>query len=107
MLDAEAAAAFQAERTKIELVARLIRQQQGEIERLRSQVRTDNSETLDNALAEIERLQRALAFWLPGVPGSDRQIAERAGEDAALLAGYDGDEYSAEERGWIRLREAP
>lgn len=54
--------------------------------------------------AEIERLQKALAFWMPGVPAGDKQIAERAGNDAWLLAGLDGNEPSAEELGWITLR---
>jgi hypothetical protein len=59
-------------------------------------------------IAELEereqRLQRALAFWLPGVVGGD-EVSERAGDDAMLLAGYDGpNEPSAEDRGWITAR---
>ena len=54
---------------------------------------------------EIAELQRALAFWLPHVPGNDTEIADRAGDDAMRLCGYNGeDEVCAETRGWITLR---
>lgn len=39
--------------------------------------------------AEVQRLQRALHFWLPGVPANDPEIAERASSDAFLLVGFD------------------
>lgn len=55
--------------------------------------------------AERDRLQRALAFWLPMVPADDPEIADRAGDDAMLLMGFDGDLHPcAEELGWIKLR---
>ncbi len=53
----------------------------------------------------IEKLQRALAFWLPCVPGNDAEVALRAGDDAFLLSGFGGpQEQSAEELGWVKLR---
>lgn len=56
------------------------------------------------ANAEIERLQEALAFWLPGVPGINSECADRIAHDAALLACYEGRiDDSAEKRGWILL----
>ena len=59
-------------------------------------------------LKEIEALQRALAFWHPGVPMDDPEMAARAGDDAWLLSGYDGlSEPSARELGWITRRSAP
>lgn len=55
--------------------------------------------------AEIQRLQRALAFWLPGVPDNDPEISDRAGDDAYLLCGYEGEqEPTAQQLGWIKLR---
>lgn len=72
------------------------------------------------AAAEIERLQallaqersyvqfvqRALAFWHPGVGGrADGEFLIRAGDDAMLLFGYRGPtEPSAIERGWIAVQ---
>lgn len=55
--------------------------------------------------AEVQRLQRALSFWHPGVPATGpRTIHERAAADAWLLAGYDGpNEQSAMDLGWITL----
>lgn len=56
--------------------------------------------------AEITRLQIALNFWLPGVPADDPEIADRAGDDAMLLAGLDTPAVpDAEDLGWIKLRE--
>jgi len=56
---------------------------------------------------QVERLQRALSYWMPCVPGDDAEIALRAGDDAYLLSGYSGpDEPTAEELGWITLRES-
>ena len=41
--------------------------------------------------AEIERLRRALFFWMPGADlRLDGATFERVGEDAGLLAGYSG-----------------
>ncbi|SRR6266705_7071743 len=60
----------------------------------------------DNAdlSAEIQSLQRALAFWLPQVPAADNAAAIRCGNDALLLVGYDGpQETCAEELGWITM----
>lgn len=55
-------------------------------------------------LAEIQRLQRALAFWLPQVPSEDHPLQERIAHDAFLLAGYYGpDEPSAYELGHVAL----
>ena len=57
--------------------------------------------------AEVQRLQRALMFWLPLVPSSDSPAAERCGDDAMLLGGYDGpDEECAEALGWITFNYA-
>ena len=57
---------------------------------------------------EVNRLQRALAFWLPKMPSSVpmcERYGERIGNDSFLLAGYNGpDEKSAEELGWINLQ---
>lgn len=54
--------------------------------------------------ALIQKLQRALAFWLPSVPAEPKDVSERAGDDAMLLRGYDGkSERSAEELEWLRL----
>jgi len=56
-------------------------------------------------LEQIERLQRALHFWLPSVPDNGPEpICERIGDDAHLLAGLtEADEQDAEELGWITL----
>lgn len=65
----------------------------------------------DELRAEVQRLQRALHFWLPGVPASGpEEIAQRCGDDAMLLVGYDPTdpvELDAEARGWIKLQESP
>lgn len=59
----------------------------------------------DQLRSDIQRLQRALQFWLPGVPADDDEIAERVGNDAMLLVGYQGDDDGcAESLGWIHLR---
>ena len=53
---------------------------------------------------EVQRLQTALAFWLPGIKaGPADEIYTRQADDAFLLCGHDGNEPSAEERGWITL----
>ena len=59
---------------------------------------------LNDLEAEVQRLQRALAFWLPGVPSSGSGRATRCGNDAMLLVGYpEGMELEpgAEDLGWI------
>ena len=57
---------------------------------------------------EVRRLQTALAFWLPGVKaGPADEIYERTADDSMLLFGHDGNERSAEERGWITLNSLP
>lgn len=63
--------------------------------------------------AEVQRLQRALNFWLPVVPAHGPEVlADRIGHDAGLLVGYepDGDherdQQTAEELGWIRLSDS-
>lgn len=60
---------------------------------------------------EVQRLQCALHFWLPGVPatGPDAYV-ERIAHDAYLLIGWEpeGDvEKTAEELGWITLQVHP
>jgi hypothetical protein len=66
-----------------------------------------NAQLVDQA-NEIERLQRALCFWLPHVPEDDDEIADRSGNDAMLLCGYQGDfDDCAESRGWYSLRHVP
>lgn len=60
--------------------------------------------------AEVQRLQRALAFWLPCVPAEGpEEVLIRTGDDAMLLVGYDPteNEPTAEERGWISLAQHP
>ena len=66
-------------------------------------------EGLANYAQEVERLQRALCFWLPGVPmNGPEEIAQRIGDDAHLLASLKvADEKDAEELGWITLNAAP
>jgi hypothetical protein len=52
--------------------------------------------------AEIHRLQRALAFWMPMVPAADSPAISRLADDTFLLAGYQGEpEKCAQELGWI------
>jgi hypothetical protein len=58
--------------------------------------------------AEIQRLQRALNFWMPCVPNPGEVpegCCERLMDDSYLLAGFDGPtEKSAEELGWVKLQ---
>lgn len=65
----------------------------------------------DELRAEVQSLQRALHFWLPAVPVSGPyEIAQRCGDDAMLLVGYDPTqpvELDAEARGWITLHLHP
>jgi len=62
----------------------------------------------DELRRQVQRLQIALNFWMPGVPVDDPEIAKRAAEDAHLLAGLDvPNERSAEEIGWLALRQPP
>jgi hypothetical protein len=57
-------------------------------------------------LERINRLQRALWFWLPGIYPEDPEIAERVSTDTLLLIGWQGElvQETAESLGWIRLR---
>lgn len=55
-----------------------------EIERLRSHVRTDNSETLTNALAEIERLQRESEWHAGNTDMNQKLLRENDRLRAAL-----------------------
>lgn len=67
-------------------------------------------ERLNEAYAEIMRLQNALAFWLPTVPPFDHPAHQRVANDAFLLIGLDGDlpdPKSAQELGWITLAATP
>ncbi len=60
----------------------------------------------DELRLEVERLQKALAFWLPHRPTHElpADLSERLEHDIYLLVGYMGKmETNAEERGWIRL----
>lgn len=51
----------------------------------------------------VEKLQRALMFWMPAIAGSGTEAGERAAADAYLLVGYAGPfEKSAEDRKWVR-----
>lgn len=63
--------------------------------------------TVCQLMAEVQLLQRALAFWLPKVPADDSlaEKCQRIGDDAYLLAGYVGSaEKCAEELGWVKLQ---
>lgn len=57
---------------------------------------------------EVQRLQKALNFWLPSVPADGpEEIADRIAHDAILLLGHEpegGPEQDAETRGWVRLQ---
>lgn len=56
--------------------------------------------------AEVQELQRALAFWLPSMPagGCAEPRYERLAHDIDLLVGYLGPhEKDAEELGWIEF----
>lgn len=57
---------------------------------------------------EIERLQKALAFWMPDVPSTDHPLFLRVVHDVYLLVGYDGpnNEPSAFELGHVALAES-
>jgi hypothetical protein len=62
---------------------------------------------LNEQAGEIQRLQQALAFWLPGVPSSGSGRATRCGNDAMLLVGYAGRmEPGADDLGWITFHYA-
>jgi hypothetical protein len=58
---------------------------------------------------EFNRMQTALAFWLPSVPPEEGPIRDRLIDDVYLLCGADdgSDEPSAEELGWITLAAVP
>jgi hypothetical protein len=59
---------------------------------------------MEKAEAREQRVQRALAFWHPGVRIDDvpEAATERAADDAMLLFGLDeADEQSAVDLGWI------
>jgi chromosome segregation ATPase len=89
---------------------KLMAQKDEEIERLRA-CRAEALENYAKQNAEIQRLQRALNFWLPKMPAGDDDTSElfqRLGDDIALLVGYDGEmEAEAEERGWVTLNAQP
>ena len=63
------------------------------------------TEERDRSSAWVTQLQKALAFWHPGVGGrEDDEFLTHAGDDAMLLFGYLGEnEPSAIERGWIKV----
>lgn len=78
-----------------DLVSRLrepLSQLPGDDDALMERVVSDRDEAataLTEARAEIERLQRALFFWMPGVDERlDPATRELAADDAGLLAGY-------------------
>lgn len=55
----------------------------------------------------VEKMQRSIAFWHPGVVGNNPAFLDRAGDDAELLFGYEGpSEPSAVDLGWIVVTEA-
>ena len=55
----------------------------------------------------VEKMQRAIAFWHPGVVGNNPAFLDRAGDDAELLFGYEGlGEPSAVDLGWIVVTDA-
>lgn len=59
-------------------------------------------------LEEVQRLQKALNFWLPGMPETvnNQELYERLDHDISLLVGFDGPyEGSADDRGWIKLND--
>lgn len=60
-------------------------------------------------LAEIERMQKALAFWMPDVPPEDHPLYKRVANDLYLLVGCDGPnpEPSAFELGHVALAASP
>jgi hypothetical protein len=61
----------------------------------------------DEAWALFEKLQRALAFWLPNVPPEEHALHERIARESFLLTGFAGpSEKSAEELGWTTLSKA-
>ena len=59
--------------------------------------------------AEVQELQRALAFWLPSMPVQCKEpLYTRLAHDIDLLVGYLGPrERDAEELGWVALNEPP
>lgn len=78
------------------------------IPRLQAYAREAASNEADDfqpVVEEVERLQKALAFWMPGVPDANHALHERVAHDAYLLAGYDGpnNEPSAFELGHVSL----
>lgn len=65
----------------------------------------DPFETIARLRDENQRLQTALAFWLPDVsPSEDQEIFERCANDSMLLRGSDSEEMAAYQLGWIKLR---
>ena len=63
-------------------------------------------EDRDSLLAEVQRLQRALAFWAPYVPNEDSDFGNKAADAAMLMYGFNGpDESSAWDLGWVRRGE--
>lgn len=70
---------------------------------------TDTDVQLGVLEAEVQELQRALYFWLPGMPLGEMPEAmrERLAHDIDLLVGYLGpSELDAETLGWIELKRA-
>jgi hypothetical protein len=59
----------------------------------------------------IEKLQRALNFWMPCVPDPGEVpegCCKRLMDDSYLLAGFDGPtEKTAEDLGWVKLQPPP
>ncbi len=67
-------------------------------------------EGLANYAQEIQRLQKALNFWLPGISSEELppDLQQRLEDDIYKLAGYQGPmEDTAENRGWITLNAEP
>ena len=73
------------------------------IEKLTAVIEEERKER-DALLAEVQSLQRALAFWMPRIPAGESPAIDRLANDAWLLSGYEGeDEPDAESMGWVVL----
>ena len=70
---------------------------------------TDTDVEIGVLEAEVQELQRALAFWIPSLPTNwrDDPRYERLSHDIDLLVGYLGPkEKDAEQLGWIEFKRA-
>jgi hypothetical protein len=76
-----------------------------ELAALRAAVPAIPDDEVQAMAEEIERLQKALAFWMPDVPPTDHPLYKRVANDVYLLVGCDGPttEPSAFELGHVLL----